>query len=191
MSTTYPFDPSSGPGTFITQSGRWLTAIGIVFLVLGVLAIIEPSVAGLAAAILVGWLLVFASVVHAVEAFSGGGVGPVVRQLLLAVIFFIGGMYFLTQPLIGLGTLTLFLAAILLVEAIVEFVAYFRTTAEGGSGWRLVNAIVTALLAGMIWSNWPSSSAWAIGTLVGVDLIMTGISRLMLGSAARRLATSV
>jgi uncharacterized membrane protein HdeD (DUF308 family) len=85
--------------------------------------------------------------------------------------------------------LTLFLAVILVMEAILEVITYFAVRAESGSGWRLANAMVTLILGGMIWRNWPSSSVWAIGTLVGVNLMMTGISRVMLGTAARRLAT--
>jgi uncharacterized membrane protein HdeD (DUF308 family) len=108
--------------------------------------------------------------------------------LLLAIIYVMGGFYFLTHPLLGLGTLTLFLAVILVMEALVELIAYFVIRREDGSGWRLVNAIVTLILGGMIWGGWPSSSVWAIGTLVGVNLMMTGFSRLMLGAAARRLA---
>ena len=134
-----------------------------------------------------GWFLIFGGVAHAIGTFDGGGVGRVAWQLIVAAIYIVGGMYFLTHPLLGLGTLTLFLAAILLAEAVVEIIAYFANRGEGAS-WRLVNAIVTLLLGGMIWRNWPSSSIWAIGTLVGVNLMITGFSRLMLGSAARRLA---
>jgi uncharacterized membrane protein HdeD (DUF308 family) len=176
------------PGGIIKKAGWWLTVMGIVFVILGMMAIVEPTVAGLAVAILVGWLLVFGGVAHAVEAFGGGGAGRVVWQLLLAVVYVIGGGYFLTHPLLGLGTLTLFLASILLAEAVLEAVAYFMSRGQGGSGWRLVNAVVTLLLGGLIWMNWPSSSVWAIGTLVGVNLIMTGFSRLMLGTVARRVA---
>jgi uncharacterized membrane protein HdeD (DUF308 family) len=182
-------DGFSRPGGLITTAGRWLTAMGIVFVVLGILAIIEPAVAGLAVAIFVGWFLIFGGVAHAVGAFGGGGVGRVAWQLIVAAIYIVGGMYFLTHPLLGLGTLTLFLAAILLAEAVVEIVSYVTNRGEGGS-WRLVNAIVTLLLGGMIWGHWPSSSIWAIGTLVGVNLMITGFSRLMLGSAARRLAAA-
>jgi uncharacterized membrane protein HdeD (DUF308 family) len=177
----------SGPGTIVNAAGRWLTAIGVVFVVLGILAIIEPAVAGLAVAILVGWLLMFGGAAHAVGAFSGGGAGRVVWQLMLAVMYAVGGFYFLTHPLLGLGTLTLFLAVILVIEAILEVIAYFAVGSGDGSGWRLVNAVVTLVLGGMIWRHWPSSSVWAIGTLVGVNLMMTGFSRLMLGTAARRL----
>jgi len=178
----------SGMGTIVNRAGRWLTAIGVVFVVLGVLAIIEPAVAGLAVAIFVGWFLIFGGSAHAVAAFGGGGAGRVIWQLVLAVMYVVGGFYFLTHPLLGLGTLTLLLAIILVMEAVLELIAYFAVRAEDGSAWRLVNALVTLILGGMIWRNWPSSSVWAIGTLVGVNLMMTGFSRLMLGTAARRLA---
>jgi uncharacterized membrane protein HdeD (DUF308 family) len=55
----------------------------------------------------------------------------------------------------------------------------------------LVNGLITLLLGGLIWMHWPSSSVWAIGTLLGVNLLMTGISRLMLGMAVRKLASRV
>ena len=187
MPETKPIGGLPGVGTLVNKAGRWLTAMGVVFVVLGILAIIEPAVAGLAVAILVGWLLIFGGVAHAAGAFGGGGAGRVVWQLVVAVIYGIGGFYLLTHPLLGLGTLTLFLAVILVMEAVLELIAYFVASGEGGSGWRLVNAVVTLILGAMIWRNWPSSSVWAIGTLVGVNLMMTGFSRLMLGTAARRL----
>jgi len=103
----------------------------------------------------------------------------------------VGGIYFLTHPLLGLGTLTLLLAGIILAEAVFEIIAYFRMRGESGSGWLLMNALITLLLGGLIWFHWPSSSVWAIGTLVGVNLLMTGISRLMFGLAARKLTSAV
>jgi uncharacterized membrane protein HdeD (DUF308 family) len=159
--------------------------IGIVFLILGILAIAEPAVAGLAIALFVGWFLIFGGVAHAVSAF-GGGAGRAVWHVLIALIYFVGGIYLLTHPVLGLTTLTLYLAVVLVVEAMLEVFAYFATRGVTGSEWLIVNAVVTLLLGAMIWRHWPSSSAWAIGTIVGVNLIMTGVSRLMLGAAARR-----
>jgi uncharacterized membrane protein HdeD (DUF308 family) len=170
------------------RSGGWLFALGLAFIVLGAIAIVEPLVAGLALALLVGWLLVFGGVAHAIAAFSGGGASRVAWQAVLAFIYIVGGVYFIMNPVIGLGSLTLFLAAILVAEAVVELVAYFQTRTEGASTWGLVNGLVTLLLGIMIWSRWPSSSVWAIGTLVGVNLLMTGFSRLMAGSALRAAA---
>ena len=165
-----------------------MTVIGIVFIILGVLAIIEPAVAGLAVTIFVGWFLLFGGAAHLVAAFGGGGAGRVVWQLLLAALYIVGGMYLLTHPLLGLGTLTLWLAIIFVIEAVLEVIGFFATRGAGGSGWRLVNAVITLFLGVLIWVHWPSSSIWAIGTLVGVNLMMTGFSRVMLGSAARTLA---
>jgi uncharacterized membrane protein HdeD (DUF308 family) len=115
----------------------------------------------------------------------------VIWQVIVGIIYIIGGFYFLTHPLLGLGTLTLFLAGIILAGAVMEIIAYFRMRSEGGSGWLLVNGLIALLLGGLIWVHWPSSSVWAIGTLVGVNLLMTGFSRLMLGMAARKLASGV
>ena len=169
-------------------SGRWLTITAIAFIVLGIVAMAMPWVAGLAVAFLVGWLLVFGGIVHVVEAFGSGGTGRTIWQALLGALYFIGGIYFLTHPLIGLGSLTLLLAAVLVAEAVLEFVAYVRGRNEGASVWLLANCIITLLLGVLIWVNWPSSAAWAIGTLVGVNMLMTGISRLMLGAVVRSLA---
>jgi uncharacterized membrane protein HdeD (DUF308 family) len=165
--------------------------MAVVFIILGFMAIVEPGVAGLAVTILVGWLLIFGGVAHLIGAFSGGGAGRVIWQVIVGIIYVIGGVYFLTHPLLGLGTLTLLLAGIILAEALMEFIAYFRTRNQGGSGWLLMNGLITLVLGGLIWVHWPSSSVWAIGTLLGVNLLMTGFSRLMLGMAARKLASRV
>ena len=169
--------------------GGWLVAIGIAFVVLGAFAIVEPGVAGLAVALLVGWLLIFGGGVHLFSSFSGGGAGRVIWHVFLGILYVVGGVYFLTHPLLGLGTLTLLLAGILLAEAVLEFLAYFRRKGEAGSAWMLLNSLITLIVGGLIWFHWPSSSVWAIGTLVGINLIMTGFSRVMLGMAARKLAT--
>jgi len=191
MATANPTEGLPGPGTIVKRTSGWLIAMAVVFIVLGAIAIVEPGVAGLAVAILVGWLLIFGGATHLITSFSGGGAGRVIWQVILGIIYIVGGVYFLLHPLLGLGTLTLLLAGIILAEAVLEFVAYFRRRAESGSAWLLVNGLITLLLGGLIWFHWPSSSVWAIGTLVGVNLLMTGFSRLMLGMAARRLASRV
>ena len=136
---------------------------------------------------LVGWLLVFGAVMHFIAAFKGGGAKQVLFQVLIGILYLIGGLYFLTHTIMGVATLTLLLAGIILAEGVLELIAYFRLRKEGASGWMLLNAIITLLLGCLIWFHWPSSTVWAIGTLVGVNLLMTGITRLMFGLAARKL----
>jgi uncharacterized membrane protein HdeD (DUF308 family) len=191
MATSNPTEGLRGPGTIIKKASGWFIGMAILFILLGMMAIIEPGVAGWAITILVGWLLIFGGVAHLVAAFTGDGAGRVIWQVLIGIVYVLGGVYFLTHPLLALGTLTLLLAAIILGEGILEVIAYFRMRGEGGSGWLLVNALITLLLGGLIWFHWPSSSVWAIGILVGVNLLMTGMSRLMFGLAARQLANRV
>lgn len=162
------------------------TLMGVLFIVLGLVAIVEPMVAGLAVAVLAGWLLLAGGIVHAVSAFRGGGAKTVIWHALLAVLYVVGGLYFVTHPLLGLGTLTLFLAGILLIEGVVWIVAYFQL--RSGNIWMLLNGVITLLLGLMIWAGWPSTSVWAIGTLFGVNLLMTGVSILFAGAALRKLA---
>ena len=175
----------------IKRVGGWFIGLGVVFVILGIIAIVEPGIAGITVSLLVGWLLIFGGVAHLIAMFSGGGVGRVIWNVILGIIYIIGGFYFLTHPLLALGTLTLFLAGILIAEAVLEFIAYFQRRSEEGSGWLLVNGLITLALGVLIWRHWPSSSIWAIGTIVGIKLLMTGISRLMLGTAARKLANRV
>jgi uncharacterized membrane protein HdeD (DUF308 family) len=165
----------------------WLIVAAILFIVLGAFAIIEPAVAGLGVALLVGWLLIFGGITHFVSAFEGGGAKRVIFQVLAGVVFVIGGYYFITHPLLALGTLTLLLAAVILAAGVCEIVTYFRLKSEQASGWMLFNGIVALILGALIWLHWPSSSVWAIGTLVGVNLLLTGITRLMVGLTGRRL----
>jgi uncharacterized membrane protein HdeD (DUF308 family) len=166
----------------------WLVVAAILFIVVGAFAIIEPAVAGLGVALLVGWLLIFGGISHFVSAFEGGGARRVLFQILAGVVFLLGGYYLLTHPLLALGTLTLLLAAVILVAGVCELVTYFRLRNEQASGWMLLNGIVALALGLMIWLQWPSSSVWAIGTLVGVNLLLTGITRLMVGLTGRSLA---
>jgi uncharacterized membrane protein HdeD (DUF308 family) len=191
MATSNPTEGVRGPGTIIKKASGWFIGMAILFILLGMMAIIEPGVAGWAITILVGWLLIFGGVAHLVAALTGGGAGRVIWQVLIGIVYVLGGVYFLTHPLLALGTLTLLLAAIILGEGVLEVIAYFRTRGEGGSGWLLVNALITLLLGSLIWFHWPSSSVWAIGIIVGVNLLMTGMSRLMFGLAARQLANRV
>jgi uncharacterized membrane protein HdeD (DUF308 family) len=186
MATANPSEGLGGAGLVKRASG-WLIGISVVFILLGIAAIIEPEVAGLAITILVGWLFVFGGVAHVFAAFGAHGAERTIWQILIAFAYLVGGIYLLMHPLLGLGTLTLLLAGIILMVAVIELIVYYRSRAQGGSSWLLMNAIITLLLGALIWFHWPSSSVWAIGTLVGVNLLMTGVSRLMLGLAARKL----
>jgi len=187
VATANPTLGLRGPAKVAKQITGWYIVAAVLMIVLGLFGIIEPGVAGLGVTLLVGWLLIFAAAMHFIAAFKGGGAKQVIFQVLIGLVYLIGGGYFLTHTIMAVATLTLLLSVIILVEGVIEVVSYFRLRNEGASSWILINGIVTLLLGALIFFHWPSSSIWAIGTLVGINLLMTGISRLMFGLAARKL----
>jgi uncharacterized membrane protein HdeD (DUF308 family) len=174
-----------------SRGGKGNMIWGILMLICGFLAITIPLASGIGVAIVIGWLLLISGVWHLLFGFrSGSGIGGFLWQLLLAIVYGAAGLMLLFYPLAGLAWLTLVLATFLLIEAALEFVLYFNIRRRVNAGWVLFDAIITLLLGILIWARWPFSSVWAIGTLIGVSLIFSGISRLMLSSAASREATS-
>jgi uncharacterized membrane protein HdeD (DUF308 family) len=92
---------------------------------------------------------------------------------------------------VGVATLTLLLASLFLIEGILNIVLYVQMRPVHGSSWLLVDGIVTLLLGLMIYMQWPSSSAWAIGTLVGISMIFSGAARVMMSLAVRKSTNAV
>jgi uncharacterized membrane protein HdeD (DUF308 family) len=163
----------------------WGIGVSILLIILGIVAIALPFVAGLAVSAIVGWMLIFGGVVHLAAAFHVRGAGAVLWEILVGLVYLVGGGYMLFHPLIGIATLTLFLAAVFLAEGVFEIVAFFGIRGQTNSGWMLFDGIITILLAGLIWFHWPSSSVWAIGTIVGISLLMSGVKWLMISLASR------
>jgi uncharacterized membrane protein HdeD (DUF308 family) len=99
-------------------------------------------------------------------------------------------VYLIAHPVVAVATLTLLLGSLFLAEGVLNFVLFFRMRSTHGSSWILLDGLITLALGLMIYLQWPSSSAWAIGTLVGASMIISGVSRVMLSLAVRR-ATGV
>jgi len=173
----------------INRQVGWSIALSVLMILAGVLAIVIPPTAGVAVTISVGWLLLFCGSAHLVFAWYTHGAGAVVWELLLGVAYIIAGGYLLMHPLAGMASLTLALAIYLFAEAILEFILSFHLRPLPGSGWILCDGVVTLILAIMIWKAWPSSTEWALGTLVGVSMLFGGVSRLMLSLAARHVVS--
>jgi hypothetical protein len=98
------------------------------------------------------------------------------------------GLLMIFRPLVGLVTMTMLIAIYFLVDGISEIIAAFKIRPDQGWGWVLFNGIIAVLLGFMIWRQWPVSGAWAIGLLVGIHILITGWSMIILGTGARRVA---
>jgi uncharacterized membrane protein HdeD (DUF308 family) len=172
--------------TMEKHSIAWSKALSILIIVAGVVAIAVPPAAGIAATILIGWLLVFGGAAHLVFGWHTRKMGGLAWAILLGLIYVLAGFYMLMHPVAGLAALTLMLGAYLSVQAILEFVLAWHLRRLGASAWLVFNGVVMLLLAVAIWTTWPSSSEWVIGTLLGVSLIFSGAGRLAVLAAARR-----
>jgi uncharacterized membrane protein HdeD (DUF308 family) len=158
----------------------------IVMVVLGFLAILMPFTTGIAVSIFVGWIMVFSGFAYLAYAFGAQGAGSFFWRMLVGIAYIVGGGYLAFHPGIALESLTLLVAAIFFVEGVMEIVVFFQFRGLAGSGWILFDGLITLVLAYMIWRPWPSSSVWAIGTLLGVNLIVSGFTRLMYSVEARK-----
>jgi len=169
----------------VRKASGWSLLCGILMFILGILAISLPLASSIGIVIVLAWLILFAGISHLIFAFQSHSVGGFLWQVLLAVLYGIAGIYMLMNPLLGVLSLTLVLAIFLLVEGILEIALYFGIRRLRHAGWVLFDGIVTLILGILIWAQWPSSSVWVIGTLVGISLMFSGISRFMLSLAFR------
>lgn len=170
----------------LKRASGWAIAWAILLILAGFVMICLPFFAGLSIAIVVGWLLVISGIFHLIEAFHTRGAGPFIWQLLVGIVYVIGGFDIAMHPAWGLVVLTFVLGIILIVEGVIGIFGYFNHRKLPGAGWILFNAICALLLGIIIWREGTAAAVWVIGTLVGINLIFSGFTRLMLWSAVHR-----
>jgi uncharacterized membrane protein HdeD (DUF308 family) len=181
---------STTASDIVRRATTFSIAWGIALIIIGFLAIALPFATAIAVAAILSWLIILGGIVHLVYAFETRGAKSVLWQLLIGVVYLIGGIYLLLHPVIAAASLALVLAALFFVESIFEIVAFFRSAGVAGRVWLLVDGIVTFLLAILIWAGWPNNSFWVIGTLVGISFLFSGFTRLMMSIAARQALVS-
>lgn len=179
------------PTDVVRQVSTLSVIWGVLLIILGMLAIASPLMAGIAVEVVVAWLIVVAGIVHLAVAFHTREAGSMIWRLLVGLAYVGFGIYLIARPAVGIASLTLVLASLFLIEGIFNIVLFFNTRAIKRSGWFLFDGIITLLLGLMIYVPWPSSSAWAIGTLVGVSLIISGVTRVMMALAIHSAASTL
>ena len=177
----------AGLRTHTHRAAGWSTGLSVLMILSGMLAIALPMVAAVAVTAIVGWLLIFSGALHLVYAWRGGHASAATWEILLGIAYGAIGFYVLAHPLAGLAGLTLALAVYLFVKAVLELLLAFQLRPASGTGWLVVDGVITLALAAMIAAAWPSSAVWTIGTLVGISMLFSGITRLMISLEVRRL----
>ncbi|MFN6487453.1 MULTISPECIES: HdeD family acid-resistance protein [unclassified Nostoc] len=158
---------------------------GILLSILGVIAIAAPSLSTLFAETWIAVILIFAGFTKLVYATQTRHQGGFIWKLLLSGLYIATGIMLFVYPFTGVLTLTLLLGSFLLAEGTFELILAFRLRPQENWTWILGDGIITLILGVMIWFQWPFNAPWLLGTLVGVSIIFTGISRVMLSLNAR------
>jgi uncharacterized membrane protein HdeD (DUF308 family) len=164
-------------------------AEGIVMVILGLLAIAVPEVASLAIAIFIGWLFFVGGIFRTLSLLRHRhlpGFGWALATAILAILL---GIILLARPIAGVLTLTIALVVFFILEGIGAILLAVEHRRHLPSwGWVLFSGLVDLLLAWLIWAGWPSSAGWAIGLLVGINMLFLGLSLIMTALAARTMA---
>lgn len=194
MSDTTPAGPGGSTGGafpppefkgILKQYRGWFVGLGIAWIVAGVVAIALPFAAAIALDILVGILLALGGAAQIVQSFSCREWNGKILYAAIGLIALIAGAILLANPVQGVLTLTLVLGAFFIAAGIARAMLGFQMKGVPGSGWLLLSAALGIVVGGLIWAGWPGTASWALGLMIGIELIFSGWSLVMLGNAAR------
>jgi len=157
-------------------ASKWLSAMAIPIIGLGILAILFPLFSTLTSASVFGWVFIGAGVGQLIYASQSKGAGQIIWKLILGLLYLFSGIFVVANPLKGVLAFTLVLGITIFVQGMIQVALAFqlrRTSANWG--WILISGIVGIICGVLVWSSLPSSAAWLIGTLIGVNLLFDGI----------------
>lgn len=177
-----------------TLRAHWILFLvqGLLMIALGTLAIIWPQISTVAVDIYVGWMFLLSGIIGLVTMFLAPSIPAFLWSLLTAALTLIVGVLLLWHPVEGAVTLTLVLLAFFIVEGVFQIAAAirYRDAFPDSWGWMVMSGIADLVLAGLIISGWPGTASWALGLIVGVNLISSGLAITMVALAGRSLAKS-
>jgi len=159
--------------------------VGLSFIVLGIVGISLPQLTAIAIDLLIGWLLVFGGILQGIHAVKCRQWKGFFLSTLGTVLYLGAGAFLLIEPLQGIVTLTLLLALLFMFEGGLKLSLAFQMRPQTGWVWPLISGILAIVLALLIWAEWPSSAAWAIGLLFGINMLFAGWTTIMLGVTFR------
>jgi uncharacterized membrane protein HdeD (DUF308 family) len=167
----------------------WIVALGVVFMIAGVIALGSVVVATASAVLVIGVMMVMAGVSEIIAAFNVKSWGKFAFWMLLGLLYVAAGIICFWRPFEAATILTLFLGAALVVGGVVRmFLAWHMREAGKPWGWVVVSGVISLLLGLMIIAKWPYSSFYVLGIFLGVDLIFIGSGWITMGLTLKRRA---
>jgi len=159
----------------------WIIALGVVYLIVGMIALGSVATATVASVFVVGIMMVIAGVAEIINAFQIKTWGKFILWLLLGALYVLAGIITFENPLLAAVVLTLLLGATLLVSGIMRLVLAFSMKGGTPWGWVVLSGVITFLLGALILARWPVSSLYVLGIFLGIDLIFAGAAWLAIG----------
>lgn len=167
----------------VRENRGWFFALGVGFILLGIAAIVLPFAASVVTTLVLGWLMIVGGVFQGFHAIQNRRWAGFAWALLSAVAYVIAGVLLIRYPITGTLTLTLVLAVFFAANGILKIIRSVQHRTMPRWGWLLFDGILSVVLGVLIASRWPSTAAWALGLMVGIDLLFSGSSMLMIGAA--------
>src|SRR3954452_17585947 len=164
----------------------WIVALGVVYLVTGLIALGSVMMATVASILVVGVMMIVAGVAEVINAFQVKGWGKFLLWLLLGALYIIAGFVTFENPLLAAALLTLVLGASLVASGIMRIILALSMKSETPWIWVVLSGVITLLLGLLILARWPVSSLYILGLFLGIDLIMAGAGWIGLGLGLRR-----
>jgi uncharacterized membrane protein HdeD (DUF308 family) len=178
--------------TSLSAHWRFFLGEGIVLLILGLAAVLIPPIATLAVEVLIGWILLASGIVGLISTFRMRGAPGLSWSLLSGVAAVVAGVLLLAWPLSGAVSLTVILTVFLFFEGFASIMLALSHRNGFSSRWGLLlfSGIVDLVLAGIIVMGLPGTAAWAIGLLVGINMVFGGSALIGMALHARRLGAT-
>jgi uncharacterized membrane protein HdeD (DUF308 family) len=165
-------DPAVREG--LARSWKGLMVVGVLAIVIGCIAILVPAVASVGTAIFIGWVLLIAGAFLVAAAFSAHSVGSLIVRLIWAALTVIVGLWLIVEPHNGTLTLTFVLGVYFLFMGLTRITVAFLSRGQRNAGLVGLSGVAGLLIGILVLAKFPSSADWAIGLLVGIDLIFAG-----------------
>lgn len=175
-------------GAALAKGWGWLLALGIISIILGTIGLGMTATLTIVSVIFFGALLLVGGVFQLVDAFKHAGWKSTLWHVLIALLYIVGGIILIGDPVGGSVALTLVVAAMLIASGIFRAIIAFHAKRMPGWGWLLFGAILSILLGLLILAKWPISGLWVIGLFVAIELIINGWSCVMMALVGRRAA---
>ena len=164
----------------------WIVALGVVYLIVGFIALGSVVMATVASVFVVGVMMIIAGVAEVFSAFQIKTWGKFLFWVLLGVLYIIAGFVTFENPLLAAAVLTLILGASLVASGVMRIILAFSMKQETPWIWVLVSGVITLLLGLLILAHWPVSSLYILGLFLGIDLIIAGVGWIGLGFGLHR-----